>query len=926
MFKRTRISTGPLLTLGGALLAPVAVQAQDAQRIEITGSSIRRVDAETALPVQIINREDIQRSGVTNVEQLIKTISATTSSQAYVSATASGATTLGLSGVSLRGLSSQRTLILINGKRVAPYGYGATNDSVSVDVNAIPISAIERVEVLKDGASAVYGSDAIAGVVNFILRQDYRGAELAVEYGQPKTRAGSTQRLSGVFGTGDLDRDRYNLMVTVNLQREKALFGRDRGFASSGINLENLNDTTSGNTFPANIFFDTGRLDGDGDPIFVTRNPSFPACPGPYAIRSPVFDLIGSQGCRFDPVPLVTLLPQTEKASIFAAGKLRITPDTEAYAELSFAQNKQNVVVQPTPISDQFALPPNNALFNVAPYNGFSTIVLQPSSPHYPTALVQAETGGATPDLLVRWRAAALGDRDLTDTSKASRLNLGVHGFAANWDYDAGFLYSDSKVSERTNNGYVIQTQVLPILNSGQVNFFGPNTLAVQAQLDATQFRGEALAAKTSLASLYAKGSRELMKIGGGHLAVAVGGEYRKEKYALNPATEILSGDLTGYGGNFLPVDASRDVKALFAELNAPILRNVEANFALRHDDYEGVGSKTTPKASLRWRPTQQVLLRAVVGQGFRAPGLLDLKAPQTIGVSIPGLSDPLRCPTTGGNNDCNTQFARLYGGNPTLKPEQSTNTTIGIVLEPTPNLSASFDYFNIKLKETITAGVVETTILSDLTQYGHLVTRGPVDPAFPNLPGPIIQIDQTNINLGRTNLSGVDLDLRYRFAAGNWGKFTAGLTGTYFIKYETQNPDGSFTGQVDQVDTVTGGVLPRWKHHLSVNWSRGPWSVTATQNYQGGYHDIDGTFVDRTDPAFTIPRRDVKAYVTHDLQASYEGFKNLTITGGIRNILDEDPPYTNAGGQVWFQGGYDPGYADPRGRFFYAKLNYKFF
>ena len=229
-------------------------------------------------------------------------------------------------------------------------------------------------------------------------------------------------------------------------------------------------------------------------------------------------------------------------------------------------------------------------------------------------------------------------------------------------------------------------------------------------------------------------------------------------------------------------------------------------------------------------------------------------------------------------------------------------------------------------MKQTITNGVLADTVLSDLGLYGYLVTRGPVDPAFPTLPGPITQIAQTNTNLGSTNLSGVDIDLRWRIPAGTWGKFTASMNGTYFIKYDTENPDGTFTGQVDQVDTGTGGVLPRWKHQLSMNWERGPWSVTAAQNYQGAYHDIDGTFVDRTDPAFTIPPRDVKAYVTYDLQASYTGVKNLTVTGGIRNLFDTDPPYTNAGGQVWFQGGYDPGYADPRGRFFYAKLNYKFF
>ena len=921
MKRLNRISLRLALAFGGCAAAlPVVVSAQqpaDSQRldrVEITGSSIKRIDGETALPVQVITREEIQRTSATNVEQLLQTISAAASSQQTVAASASGATTLGISAVSLRGLSSLRTLILINGKRVTPYGYGLTNDSVSVDVNAIPISAIERIEVLKDGASAVYGSDAIAGVVNFILRRTYTGAEISAEYGQARSSTAKVSRVSGIYGLGDLTRDRYNVLVTVNYQKEDALFGRDRGFAMSSINLDALNDGSSGNTFPANI------VAADGS--FGTRNPSFPNCPGPYAIRSVVFDTIGSLGCRFDPSPLVTLLPKTEKIGVFASGRLAITSTTEAYAEASFTRNEQNTVIQPTPISDQFAFSPNHPLFAVSPYDGFNTILLQPSSPFYPTAFVQSQTGGATPDLLVRWRAAAVGNRNWTDTSEAPRLNLGVKGLAAGWDYDAGVLYSESKVTEHLNDGYALYTALMPLLNSGQVNFFGANAAAVQSQIDATKFRGDALKTKTSLTSLYGKASRELFQLPGGPLAFALGAEGRQEKYKLDPTAEILTGDLTGYGGNFLPVDVSRDVKAVFAEVAVPVLRGLEASAAVRYDDYEGVGSKTTPKVSLRWQPNRAVLFRAAVGKGFRAPSLLDLFAPQTTGVTPPGLNDPIRCPVTGDGNDCNTQFPNLNGGNTALKPEESTNTTLGIVLEPIANVSVAVDYFRIKLEETIVNGVPAATILSDLGKYGNLVTRGPVDPAFPNLPGPIVQIDQTNVNLGRTNLSGIDLDARWRIPAGDLGRFSLGLAGTYFIKYDTQNPDGSFTGNVDVANNATGGLIPRWKHYLTANWTRGPWSVTVAQSHQGDYQDLPGTFEDPTDPAFKP--RTVDSYTTYDLQASYTGIRSLTITGGIRNLADTDPPYTNAGGQVYFQGGYDPGYADPRGRFFYLRLTYK--
>lgn len=922
MRRLNRLSLHLALAFGGcaaAVPAVVLAQQSDASqrldRVEITGSSIKRIDGETALPVTVITREEIQRTGAVNVEQLMQTISAAVSSQANVAASAAGATTLGISSVSLRGLSSLRTLVLVNGKRITPYGYGFTNDSVSVDVNSIPLAAIDRVEVLKDGASAIYGSDAIAGVVNFILRRDFQGAEVSAEYGQPRDSKGAVARASAVVGFGDLARDRYNVLLTVNVQKERALFGRDRDFARSSIFLEHLMDGSSGNTFPANV------VAADGS--FGTRNPSFPQCPGPYAVRSPLFDLIGSQGCRFDPSPLVSLLPEAERAAVFASGRLRLSADAEAYAEASFSKNKQNTVIQPTPISDQFAFSPNHPLFNVAPYNGFNTILLQPSSPHYPTAFVQQQTGGPTPDLLVRWRAAAIGDRDFTDTSEAPRLNFGLRGVLAGWDYDAGLLYSESKVDERLNDGYALYTKIMPLLNSGQVNFFGPNTAEVQALIDATRFRGTALATKTSLTSLYGKASGEVLQLPAGMLAMAGGVEGRREKYKLDPTAEILTGDLTGYGGNYLPVDVERDVKALFAEVSVPILRGLEANAAVRYDDYEGVGSKTTPKLSLRWQPARQILLRAAWGKGFRAPSLLDLHAPQTTGVTPPGLNDPLRCPVTGGSNDCATQFANLNGGNTSLKPEESTNTTLGFVLEPTENVSIAVDYFRIRLEETIVNGIAAATILADLGKYGSLVTRGPVQPEFPNLPGPITQIDQTNINLGQTRLDGVDVDLRWRIAAGEYGRFTVGLAGTYFRKFDAQNPDGSFTGAVDVTNNNTGGLIPRWKHYLSVNWLRGPWSVTLAQNYQGDYQDLPGSFEDPTDPTF-VPRT-VRSYQTYDLQATYAGLANLTLTAGVRNLLDRDPPYTNAGGQVYFQGGYDPGYVDPRGRFYYARLTYRF-
>ena len=926
MLKRTMMSRSLLLAFSGtAAMSGGAVFAQQAdqapvtlQRVEITGSSIKRIDGETALPVQVITRDAIQKSGAANVEQLLQTVSAVSSSGGLTASSASGATTGGLSSVSLRGLTSLRTLVLINGRRLAPYGIGFTNDSVSVDVNSIPIAAIERVEILKDGASAVYGSDAIAGVINFILRKDYKGLEMSAEYGGTTQGGGNTKRISGVWGYGDLATDRFNFMLVGSYQKEGALFGRDRDFARHAFNVANNNDTTSGNTFPANI----AAIDGS----FGSRNPTAATgCVPPYSFIDPLFP---ANRCRFDPASLVTLLPASERASLFASAKFALTNDIEAYAEASFNRNTQRTVIQPVPLSDQFLLPANNPLANTAPYNQFttfpsSTIVLTTASPFYPTAYVQGLTGGATPDLFVRYRAAVNGNRDLTDISEAPRLAVGVRGLAGGWDVDAAFLYSSSNVREQINGGYPILSKILPLLNSGTVNFFGPNSAAIDSQLQATNFAGDAFSVKSSLTSVSAKASRELMKLPAGSLALALGAEARKEKYLFEPSTELSQGDISGYGGNLAFTDKSRNVESAFAEINIPIVKGLEADAAVRYDKYQGTGSSTTPKFSIRWQPTASVLVRGSIGQGFRAPSLADLYSPATTGVSQTGLSDPLRCPTTqDGIKDCSTQFPTTNGGKLGLKSEKSDNITLGLVFQPTNNISVALDAFQIKLKDTISNGLPQAVILGNLAKYGSFVTRGPVDPAFPALPGPIINIDQTNLNTGETRLAGFDLDFKWRIPAGDVGKFTVGFNGTYFSKYDTQNPDGTFTPNVANLsNATTGGVIPRVKTYQFVTWSRGPWDVTVAMNWQSKYTDIPGSLEDPADPAF-VPRK-VGAYETFDMQSSYSGLKNLRLTFGMKNILNRDPPYTNQG--FSFQSGYDPQYGDPRGRFLYGRLTYAF-
>jgi iron complex outermembrane receptor protein len=886
---------------------PVAAQqsAQTKERIEVTGSNIKRIEGETSQPVTVITRDDIDKTGATTVEQLLTTIGAVSNYNTLTAAAASGASTGGISTISLRGLGGARTLVLLNGKRIS--AYGSLNDSVTVDVNSIPLAAVERVEILKDGASAVYGSDAIGGVINFILRKDFRGAEITVEYGTPEQNGGgSVARVTAMAGVGDLSTQRFNVMLIGSYQKEKSLFGRDRPFSAYGVNVADGSDGTSGNTFPGNIVLPDGR----------TRNPlagnCFPSISDP--LNNPL------TRCRFDPSPYVTLIPEAKRGNLLFAGRMAFTSNLEGYAEASWGKAEQRFIIQPVPISDQFALPPNHPLYGVSPYDGFSTIVLRPGTPFYPTTYVRGLIGATDPlpELLVRYRNFASGFRDVTDIAENKRVSVGVKGDMRGWDFDAGYLYSGAKLTEQVNGGYPLLSVILPLLNSGNVNLFGANTGPIVNQLEAAQFRGDAYVNETSMHSFQGKVSKELVQMRAGPLAIAVGGEFRKENFKSKPDATIQTGDVSGYGGNYLPIDKSRNVEAVFGELNVPFTRAIEGNVAVRYDNYQGTGSKVTPKAGIRWQASPGMLLRASYGRGFRAPSLTDLYAGQTTGASA-AIDDPVRCPVTSNSNDCASQFPLLLGGNAALKPETSENTTFGIIIEPTNNFSLGIDFFKIRVKNTIVYGLSEDTILGDLTQFGYLVRRAAPDAAFPSLPGRIIEINRTNLNQGETRLQGVDIDAKYRTPSQPWGRLTLSFSGTYFDKYEAQNLDGTFSSQVGTVAALIGGAAtPRWKHYAAVVYTRSAWDFLLAQSFQAGYHDLPSNITDTP--------RDVAPYEIFDAQAQYSGFRNLKLAFGVKNLFDRDPPYTNAPAYLnSFQWGYDPSYADPRGRYWYGRVTFSF-
>ncbi len=394
---------------------------------------------------------------------------------------------------------------------------------------------------------------------------------------------------------------------------------------------------------------------------------------------------------------------------------------------------------------------------------------MSPGQPFYPTA--DAIAAGVNGQVLnVRYRAVLSGNRDTTDTNEGYQIIGGVKGSVGSWDLDASYNYAQGTTKEVLNGGFPLYSQVLPLLNGGTVNLFGPNTAAVQQAVAAANFNGETFSGKSTTEGFTAKASSEIWQMANGPLAIAVGVDYRKEKLDQNYNPVLQGGDVSGYGGNFLDVHASRDDTALYGELNIPLLKTLEANIAIRTDDYSDFGRTNNPKGSLRFQPTKDLLLRASYGTGFLAPSLYQLDVPNTSGVSAPGTSDPIRCPVTHDTGiDCNTQFGLTFGGNPNLKPEESENVTFGFVFEPTNQLSLSWDYFKLRLKNAITNGLPVDTILGDLGQYGGLVTRAPSDPANPNLPGRITSIQQTYINLGSVHIEGWDAEVHYKWPRMSW-------------------------------------------------------------------------------------------------------------------------------------------------------------
>jgi len=884
-----------------------AVQGQEPkmQRVEITGSSIKRIDSETALPVQMISREDIEKMGATTAAELVKNISANTAPLTDgPSITDSTSGQRGFNGANMRGIGVSSTLILLNGRRLA--NFASPGDNAGVDLNNIPAGAIQRVEVLKDGASAIYGTDAIGGVINFITRKDYTGVDLAGSLAGTQHGGAGKKTASISAGAGDLATDRFNVFGVLDVQQLERLRSGQRSFIKERELATTLPAQMSSNTFPANVdisaaqrsaLIAAGLLPAGSR---VSRvNPSAPGCNPPatvYAPRGPG----GVAGCSYDYMEDTEIYPDSRKIGFIGRATFQLNPENQLFAELVQTEAKTKYVLSPNPVRIR------NLPVSILPQA-------------YRTALSGADLpstfGG------IRYRMAEAGNRSNEVTSTGQRLVLGATGTLAGWDYDAALSRAENRAIDKYVDGYVLYDKFDAAVRNGTVNPFAPSSKAGIDLINSIKISDEARKAKGIATSLDGKMSRALTSLAGGDLAIAVGGELRHEHQIFTPSELLKSNNIAGDRDSTIPAgtiadietaDNTRKVASVFTELVAPFTKELEMQFALRWDHYSEVGNTTNPKIGVRWQPSTALLLRASAGTGFRAPSLSDLKRPTIFGTTAGILTDPQCVAQEGSIDTCTDQWNVERRSNPNLKPEKSRQFTLGAVFEPVKRASLSIDYWNIEKKDVISTLGEQVIIENPAAYNGKYIQR--------DEDGFISNILLMKENQGRLKTSGFDIAGDWRTERGPYGRFGINLSGTWVLKYDRQfGPDEPYRSNLGVF--LNDQVIQKWRHRINFEWDNGPVTLTLANQFSSSYTDQNTTYDPYTDAL--LPPNRVKSYSLWDLTGSWTIGKNLKLRAGVLNLLDKDPPFSN---QAWFfLAGYDPSYTDPRGRSAFLSANYSF-
>ena len=949
------------------VVQPVLAQqapTQKVDKIEVTGSSIKQIAQEGALPITTLTKADIEKSGATSVTELIQMLP---SMQNFVPASSSvNGAGAGVTTAALHSLPSKYSLVLLDGQRVAPQALGAIQGGgFGVNLQSIPLDAVERVEILTDGASALYGSDAIAGVVNFILKKNKTDGTVSLTYNKPQHPAATSYNVAISKGFGDLEKDRYNVLFTYSHDNQEKLQANQRKFSANGaffpfsFNGTNyiFNQATA-NTEPANLTFNA-RPTAGGAPTAYTINPFFRRngnCGSSFAsvITDPIALGATGESCRFNYAATVQDIPPSKRDSGLLKGTFKVTDDTTAWATLalsSFLTTPQYAPgAQPFPLNATTQFP---RLFN--------TYIVP-----FLTANNLTYTGGGK----LGYRAVQNGGRTDDYKTDATLFSTGIDGAAMGWDYKASLTLSRSKFSDTAAGGFTDFDKLNAAIASGAYDpVLGTGVSSIASAILSSEFSH----GKSDLNTLHFGAQHDLFQMGGGQSVLALGVDYSTFHYLVGYSDLVLSSSgfstqpasanfPVGGSSGLVPFDANRSNWGAYGEWLFPVTKKLDVTLSGRYDKYSKTHSKfvfntaadpvtglqnqiadadlgntfnsATGKVSVRFVPVETVLLRGSYGTGFKAPNISDIAGALGFAGSTSG-SYPCPFPGSNGCSPGSAQYDLVAGpnglsGDAGLKPEKSKQWTIGFRVDPAKGLSMGLDLWDVKIKnQVLSQGIAEQVGFASPGAYASLFINPYQDPAGFTT----IAFQQVPFNGGEAEYQGIDWDMSYKTKM-SLGNLALNWNGTYMRKQQYNfgpglpfNTDLGVFGPDQQ-------VVFRTIMNLSASLQTGAFTNTLVAHYKSGYQDeaypantsiflakANGTL--GASVAFAGLR--VPSYTTFDWQTKFALNQNLTATFGIKNLFDRDPPLTLQNGGGGNQLGYDGRYADPIGRQFYLTGHYKF-
>nr|WP_153751360.1 TonB-dependent receptor [Xanthomonas sontii] len=864
-----------------AALAGPAAFAQEAatnlDRITVTGSNIPRTDTETPSPVQVVTRQEIDRTGKTSLAEYLQTLTA--DGAGSIPKTFGNGFAGGGAGISLRGLGAGSTLVLLNGRRMATYGLADDGQKVFTDLSTIPLDAVERVEVLKDGASAIYGSDAIAGVVNIILRSDFQGAILRGSYGLSGDGDGDARKATLTAGTGDLASDGWNAFFSLDVGKTDAIKISDRkdrkwigtgdirrwGYAAQDAQFLGgayLSGGTAGGTGPNGSVFNTaGRL------------VALPGCAGLTTIPGQSDATAQAQGCLWDPAQQFRdLTPEEKYVNVFGRASFAFGEGGEIYTEIGYS--KKNTVFSNTPsgVSGGWGYPGGPVNAN----SGAGATVLYAGHPDNPLPYAAR----------LRYSAWDVGPRVTDNTNEFNRFLVGVKGNWGDWSYDTGYLHSGTNlVNKRT--GFLRYSAVRCVLGNpacpaGTWRIGDNANLNSQALYDYISPTISARA-KSELDMFDFTVSRSLMDLKGGPLGLALGAEWRKTSNSLTPQTYTDIGDIIGLG--YSAYDGTQNVYAAHVELSAPVLEQLELSAALRYDKYDGGDGKATPKLGVKWTPANWIALRASYAEGFRAPN------PAENGdgglAAFSNARDPVRCAIDPANECTARSVAIITRPNPALKPEESKSYSVGFVLQPTSTTSLTVDGWEIKRTNEIAQGstadaIAAGNVLRDSNNIGGVANSGT-----------ILAVNTGYVNANSSRVRGIDTDIRQTFEIGP-GQLELDAQWSHLLKFERTEGDTTvdYVGTHGNCDVTNCIGTPQDRINFGTTWKQGSWSVSGVVNYidsienkdrRGG--DYQAFYADGT------PVKKIASFTTFDLSGRWNITEAFELNASVQNVFDRIAP-----------------------------------